>query len=292
MADNYSVLNSAGATISISAKEEAANLFSTRVTPRHNGADVSSANPMPVVAQSTEITAINTKTPSLGTAVRANSTPVNLATDHPNINVNLAASSVGWQSPDSTRLQTIADRTPALGAAVRAASTPVTLASDQPAIAVSLAGVSTAAKQPSLGTAGSPSADVLSIQGVSGGTPLPVTITSASAITLATYTNMQTSTPAANGVVRNTAGLLHGYMVSNSSGSMVFFKLYNLSTTPAQSATPVLVMGIPSGGAANMMFPSPVAFSTGIGFRVEVAAPQNNALHGTAADVAVSILHS
>lgn len=292
MADNYSVLNSAGSVISISAKEEAAGLYSTRVTPRHNGADVSAANPMPVVAQSAEITAINTKTPALGTAVRANSTPVNLATDHPNINVSLVAATVGWQGTDSTRLQTIADRTPALGAAVRAASTPVTLASDQPAIAVSLPGVATAVKQPNFGIAGAPSADVLSVQGISGGTPIPVTVTSASATNVAMYTNMQSSNPAASASIRNTAGSLHGYMVSNSSGSMLFFKLYNTSSTPTQGATPVLVMGIPSGGAANMTFPSPIAFSSGIGFRVETAAPQNNALHGTAADVTVSVLHS
>ena len=292
MADNYQVLNGAGTTINISAKEEAANLFSTRVTPRHNGADVSSANPLPVDAQSSELTAINTKTPALGTAVRANSTPVNLATDHPAIQVNLTAATVGWQGPDSTRLQTIADRTPALGAAVRAASTPVTLASDQPAIAVSLAGVATAVKQPNFGTAGSPSADVLSIQGIAGGTPLPVTVTSASAVNVQTFTNMATASPVATNVIRNSAGALHGYMVSNSSGSMLFLKFYNNPATPGQNTSPLLAIGIPAGGAANIAFPTPIAFNAGISFRVDTAAPQNSPLHSTPADFVVSVLHS
>jgi hypothetical protein len=47
----------------------------------------------------------------------------------------------------------------------------------QPITAASLplpSGASTSAKQPALGTAGTPSADVISVQGVSGGTPQPV----------------------------------------------------------------------------------------------------------------------
>lgn len=40
------------------------------------------------------------------------------------------------------------------------------------------AGAATAAKQPAIGTAGTPSADVLSVQGVAGGTPLAVSATS------------------------------------------------------------------------------------------------------------------
>lgn len=49
-------------------------------------------------------------------------------------------------------------------------------------------GAATAAKQPAIGTAGTPSADVLSVQGVAGGTPLPVVQPSA------TYSVIYTST--------------------------------------------------------------------------------------------------
>lgn len=39
-------------------------------------------------------------------------------------------------------------------------------------------GAATAAKQPALGTAGTPSADVISVQGVSGGTAIPISVAS------------------------------------------------------------------------------------------------------------------
>lgn len=61
------------------------------------------------------------------------------------------------------------------------ASVPVVVASDQVAVPVSATslplptGAATAVKQPAIGTAGAPSADVISIQGVSGGTAVPVT---------------------------------------------------------------------------------------------------------------------
>ena len=52
-------------------------------------------------------------------------------------------------------------------------TTPLDVSSDVTSSALP-SGAATAAKQPALGTAGTPSADVLSVQGVSGGTPQPV----------------------------------------------------------------------------------------------------------------------
>ena len=67
------------------------------------------------------------------------------------------------------------------GTEIATASNPVrvdpTGTTTQPVSATALplpTGASTAAKQPALGTAGTPSADVISVQGVSGGTPQPV----------------------------------------------------------------------------------------------------------------------
>jgi len=62
----------------------------------------------------------------------------------------------------------------------------------QPISAASLplpAGASTAAKQPALGTAGSPSADVITVQGNASGTPIPVsgTVTASTSAPSATY---------------------------------------------------------------------------------------------------------
>src|SRR5258707_813058 len=63
------------------------------------------------------------------------------------------------------------------------------------------AGASTAAKQPALGVAGTPSVDVISIQGVSNGTPVPV---SGNLTTTPSFgTRSDTFTAAGNGVTVN-----------------------------------------------------------------------------------------
>jgi hypothetical protein len=78
----------------------------------------------------------------------------------------------------------------------------------QPVSAASLplpAGAATAAKQPALGTAGTPSADVLTIQGATTGTALPVVAGGN------TYTNITTATTT---TVKSGAGVLHTVCVN------------------------------------------------------------------------------
>lgn len=70
MADNYSVLDSAGATQTISARDEGGGVKSNRVTPRVNGQDVSPANPVPTAPQAIAPLAAG----SLQTAAAANGT--------------------------------------------------------------------------------------------------------------------------------------------------------------------------------------------------------------------------
>jgi hypothetical protein len=96
-----------------------------------------------------------------------------------------------------TRLaeSTFTGRINTLGQKTATGSTPVVLASDQSAVPVTgtffqatqpvsaaalplPTGASTAAKQPALGTAGTPSADVISVQGVAGGTAQPISAAS------------------------------------------------------------------------------------------------------------------
>jgi hypothetical protein len=64
-------------------------------------------------------------------------------------------------------------------------------------------GAATAAKQPALGTAGAPSADVITVQGVAGGTAQPVSIAAAVTVVQPTAANLQatvTGTVAVSGV--------------------------------------------------------------------------------------------
>lgn len=74
------------------------------------------------------------------------------------------------------------------GQATKANSSPVVLASDQDALPLS-SGAATSAKQPALGTAGTASTDVITVQGIASGTAQPVSGT----VTANAGTNLNTS---------------------------------------------------------------------------------------------------
>jgi hypothetical protein len=94
------------------------------------------------------------------------------------------------------------------GTATNPVRTDTTGTTTQPVSAASLplpAGASTAAKQPALGTAGSPSADVISVQGVASGTAIPVsgTVTASGPLT---DTQLRASAVPVSGTVTANAG--------------------------------------------------------------------------------------
>ena len=70
-------------------------------------------------------------------------------------------------------------------------TTPLDVSSDVTSSALP-SGAATAAKQPALGTAGTPSADVLSVQGDADGTPVPVTATAGNSISTVAATIVTT----------------------------------------------------------------------------------------------------
>jgi hypothetical protein len=84
------------------------------------------------------------------------------------------------ETTTATATAAINTKTPSLGQAAMAASVPVAIASNQSAVPISAAslplpsGASTAAKQPALGTAGTASADVITVQGIAGMTAMKV----------------------------------------------------------------------------------------------------------------------
>lgn len=85
------------------------------------------------------------------------------------------------QVTGNASLASIDGKTPALGQAVAGSSVPVVLPAAQittltPPAAIT--GFATAAKQPALGTAGSSSTDVISVQGIASGTALPISAAS------------------------------------------------------------------------------------------------------------------
>ncbi len=133
---------------------------------------------------------------------------------------------------------------PAIGPQVKASSLSVTIATDQPAgtfwqttqpvSAASLplpTGAATAAKQPALGTAGTPSADVLSVQGVASGTPIPVS-------SPAVGTD-GSATPASSTLIGASDGTnLQGLQVQSAAQPNLRVALYNAGTLLIGQKTP------------------------------------------------------
>jgi hypothetical protein len=128
-----------------------------------NGLSVNPKTLPPNAAQEANghLASIDAKEPALGQAVMAASTPVVIASNQTPVEVELFDSAENGLTSTGNALD------------VNIKSTGIT----QPISATSLplpTGASTAAKQPALGTAGTPSADVISVQGITSMTPLKV----------------------------------------------------------------------------------------------------------------------
>jgi hypothetical protein len=169
----------------------------------NNGSDqptqVSTANPLPVIQTGTpglptgaataakqdtgnaSLATLVTNSPALGQALAAASVPVilpsaTITTLTPPSNTGYSTSAK--QDTGNTSLGSIDTKLPSQGQALGAASIPVVLPVAQittltPPAAIT--GFATAAKQPALGTAGTASSDVITIQGIASMTKLLVT---------------------------------------------------------------------------------------------------------------------
>jgi hypothetical protein len=155
-----------------------------------------------------------------------------------------------------------------LGQKVSASSVPVTIASDQPAFQVTQsglwninnisgtislpAGAATSSKQPSLGTAGSPSTDVISVQGVPGGTAINV--------------NGSGFTQPVSGTVTANIGTTGGLALDSSVSGL---SLTQSSTTSSQHG--VLDMGAVTTSAPTYVSgqTDPLSLNTSGGLRVD-----------------------
>lgn len=171
------------------------------------------ANPLPVTGPLTDA------------QLRAAAVPVSNAS----LPLPAGASTAAAQATAGASLSSIDGKTPALGQAAMAASQPVVIASNQSAVPVSgpltdtqlratsvpvsgpltdaqlravavpvsnaslplPAGAATSAKQPTLGTAGTPSADVISVQGIAGGTAQLVSSIDGGLVTVGTTTDAE-----------------------------------------------------------------------------------------------------
>lgn len=201
-----------------------------------------------------------------------------------NLGVSLRLSSSGGSVEGGTAsnpLQVSLANTAANSTAVKVDNSGVT----QPVSASSLplpTGASTAAKQPALGTAGTASADVITIQGIASmtavkvdgsGVTQPVSLAAAitnTPIPNATSTGLaisKTDALVATAVsVKGTAGNLYGYHIYNSNPTDMFVQFYNIASAGVTvgTSTRLLTLVVPAGGVLDGIFAIPIAFSTAI----------------------------
>ncbi len=132
------------------------------------------------------------------------------------------------------------------------------------------------------GIAGTANANVTTVQGIAGGTAVPVsgtvtttlcttstcseaiiptpTVAAGNAVTVAASTAYAT-----NIVVKGSAGNLYGLFGYNSKTSAQFIQCYNSATLPADTAVPIITFTVPASSNFSLSTGNlPMNFSTGI----------------------------
>lgn len=64
--------------------------------------------------------------------------------------------------------------------------------------------------------------------------------------------------------VKASAGNLYGYLVTNPNASFCYFEVFNTTTPTLGTTAPIISIGIPANGAANLSLTYPISFSTAI----------------------------
>ncbi len=92
--------------------------------------------------------------------------------------------------------------------------------------------------------------------------------------------------------VKAATGQVYGWFLFNTTGSALFFKLFNLSVTPTVgTSTPVITIPIPAGGGTNVSWAHGVAFSNGIGYSITGAVTDADTTYVTANSVVGWLLY-
>jgi len=184
-------------------------------------------------------------------------------------------------------------------------------------------GAATAAKQPALGTAGTASTDVITVQGIASGTALNVSAVQSGTWNIGSITTLPalvagTATiggvigiPTATGAlstsktlslgtttpinVKNGAGQIYKILAFNTNAAARYLKLYNKATAPTVGTdVPVATLLIPgntSGAGLNISFEYGMNFSTGIGFALTTGVADLDTGAVAANEIVVNILY-
>lgn len=133
-------------------------------------------------------------------------------------------------------------------------------------------GAATEAKQPALGTAGTPSADVITVQGVSGGAPLIVDVVQPVTVKLAPQ-NWRHANTNATVTAKTGAGILRRAVINTKGATSNVLTIYDGTTTGG-----ALIASIDTVNAVGGAFDYELPFTTGLTFQLA---------GGTAADITV-----
>lgn len=197
----------------------------------------------------------------------------------------LAADQTNSELRVSTYVKNVAagDTALALGQATMAASLPVAIASNQSAVIVggsAASGASNTGNPAKIGGSFNTTqptvtnGQVVDAQFTARGAAIVATgvdafnvVPQAGISGGATYYHLDSAATTNATVVKNAAGMLYNYTISNANAAQRYFKLYDVSSAPtAGSGTIVYTIGVPANGIATGSFPTGMAFTTGISF--------------------------
>lgn len=179
-----------------------------------------------------------------------------------------------WASADVTLAGTAAA---AGSGATSSATLRTVLATDSPGIIT-------------VGTAGTPSANVVTTQGVASMTPLLVTPGVSATANGATASRINATASNNLTSVKASTGQLYSIDVFNVAAYNVFLKLYNKASAPVvASDTPIMTIPIQAGGGYSKTWPMGKSFSTGIAYAIVKLQADTDATNVVAGDLTGSI---
>jgi len=93
-------------------------------------------------------------------------------------------------------------------------------------------------------------------------------------------------------LVKNAAGQVYGWAITNNAAATRFVKLYAHADAPTNGDTPLLTLEIPAGAMTNVSYPQGIAFASGIGIRTTTGVADADVGAPAANDMVVNIFYA
>lgn len=107
---------------------------------------------------------------------------------------------------------------------------------------------------------------------------------------LSVYRNINLIASGVN--IKSSAGQIYGWYLFNNAPTVRYIKLYNKAKAPSVGAdTPAMTIPLPCGAAANVIVPSGIAFSHGIGIGATTGVGDGDADSPATNEVVVNIIY-